>query len=66
MRQGDLCLVARRLGGPGRALRAPAAGAMERTVRENLVCPAHYRLTKGGRVLLELAAPNASFEYEWP
>lgn len=66
VRQGDLCLVARRLGGPGRALRAPAAGAMERTVRENLVCPAHYRLTKGGRVLLELAAPNASFEYEWP
>ena len=66
VRQGDLCLTARRLGGPGRALRAPAAGAMERTVRENPACPAYYRLTKGGRVLLELAADNASFEYEWP
>ena len=38
---------------------------MERTVRENLACPAFYRLTKGGRVLLELAAENASFEYEF-
>lgn len=66
VRQGSLCLAARRLGGPGRALRAPAAGAMERTVRENLVCPAWYRLTEGGRVLLEGTAPNASFEYEWP
>ena len=66
VRQGDLCLFARRLGGPGRALRAPAAGAMERTVRENLVCPARYRLTKGGQVLLELTAENASFEYEYP
>lgn len=65
VRQGSLCLTARRLGGPGRALRAPAAGAMERTVRENLACPAFYRLTKGIRVLLELAAENASFEYEF-
>lgn len=66
VRQGELCLTARRLGGPGRPLRAPAAGVMERTVRENLSCPARYRLTKGGRVLLELRAENASFEYEWP
>ena len=66
MRQGELCLSARRLGGPGRALRAPAAGVMERTVRENLSCPAAYRLTRGGRVLLDLTAENASFEYEYP
>lgn len=66
VRQGELCLTARRLGGPGRALRAPAAGVMERTVRENLSCPAYYRLTKGGRVLLELTAEHASFEYEQP
>ena len=66
VRQGDLCLFARRLGGEGRTLRAPAAGAMERTVREGLCCPAHYRLTRGGRVLLELTAQNASFEWEWP
>ncbi len=39
---------------------------MERTVRENLSCPAYYRLTKGGRVLLELTAEHASFEYEQP
>ena len=66
VRQGELCLFARRLGGPGRALRAPAAGVMERTVRENLSCPAAYRLTRGGRVLLDLTAENASFEYEYP
>lgn len=66
VRQGSLCLTARRLGGPGRPLRAPAAGVMERTVRENLACPAHYRLTQGGRVLLELTAKHASFEYEQP
>lgn len=66
VRQGGLCLTARRLGGPGRTLRAPASGVMERTVRENLVCPAYYRLTKGGRVLLEQTAENASFEWEWP
>lgn len=66
VRQGELCLCARRLGGPGRALRAPAAGVMERTVRENLSCPACYRLTRGGRVLLEWTAENASFEYEYP
>lgn len=66
VRQGELCLSARRLGGPGHALRAPAAGVMERTVRENLSCPAAYRLTRGGRVLLDLTAENASFEYEYP
>ena len=53
-------------GRAGRALRAPAAGVMERTVRENLSCPACYRLTRGGRVLLEWTAENASFEYEYP
>lgn len=66
VRQGSLCLTARRLGGPGRPLRAPAAGVMERTVRENLACPAFYRLTKGSRVLLEWTAESASFEYEYP
>lgn len=64
--QGDLKLEARLLSEPGRPLKAPAGGAMVRTIHENAACRAFYRFQKGRRTLFSFAAENASFEYEYP
>lgn len=66
VRQGGLTLTAQLLEKKAFALRAPQSGAMGRLVRENVCCHARYRFFKNGRMLLNLEAENASFEYEYP
>lgn len=64
--QGDLELEARLLEASGRPLKAPADGAMVRTIREGTSCPAFYRFSKKGRPLFAIETDRASFEYEYP
>lgn len=66
VRQGDMVLTAALLEQSACRLQAPETGAMTRTIRENVSCRARYCLKKGGRTLLELDTPSASFEYEYP
>jgi hypothetical protein len=65
VRQGPLRLTAIRLEEKAHALRAPKQGQMSRLIRENVACPAYYRLTRGEEVLLELTAERAAFEFEY-
>lgn len=46
-------------------LRAPASGAMVRTIHEAVACRAFYRFRKGGRTLFTFETDMASFEYEY-
>ena len=66
VRQGDMVLTAGLLEQSACRLQAPETGAMTRTIRENVSCRARYCLKKGGRTLLGLETPSASFEYEYP
>ncbi len=66
VRQGPLHLTAIRLEEKAHVLRAPKRGQMSRLIRENVACPAYYRLTRGTEVLLELTAEAAAFEFEYP
>ncbi len=66
IRQGNMVLTAKRLEKPSHPLHAPARGAMERIIRENIACRAAYQLKENGRLLLDLESPQASFEYEYP
>lgn len=65
VRQGRWELRARRLTPGGAALRAPVAGQMQRTIHEQPACPARYTLGWGGRTVLDVTVPDASFEYEY-
>lgn len=65
VRQKALELRARRLAGPGAALRAPVSGQMGRTIHEQGACAARYSLRCGRRTLLDFTVPDASFEYEY-
>lgn len=64
--QGDLELEARLLKSDHRPLRAPAEGAMTRTIRESVSCRAFYRFRKAGRTVFAFETGQASFEYEHP
>lgn len=66
IRQGRASLTARLLEPSGQALRAPAGGAMVRTIHEHAACRAFYRFQLGKDTLFSLEVPNASFEYEFP
>lgn len=66
VRQGALTLTAELLTAHPHQLNAPLGGAMTRTIRENLVCRARYRLQRSGQCLLELDSEHASFEFEYP
>lgn len=66
IRQGDLLFTAALLEQSPFELRAPAAGAMTRTIRENAACRAAYQLQEKSRTILEFSADNAAFEYEYP
>ena len=66
IRQGSACLTVRQLEKTGRPLRAPAGGAMTRTIHEHPACRIYYRFQKDGETLFALEAPNAAFEYEYP
>lgn len=65
VRQSRLCLTVKRLGSPGHPLQAPVGGAMTRTIHEHPSCKVYYRFEDNGVTLLELEAPNATFEYEY-
>ena len=65
VKQGRFCLTVRQLGEPGHPLQAPVSGAMTRTIHEHPSCKVYYRFTHGNATLLEFAAPNAAFEYEY-
>lgn len=66
VRQGGLRLTAKLLERRSQNLRAPAAGRMARTIRENPSCRAYYCLEQEGKPLFAFETPRASFEYEYP
>ena len=66
IRQRDLVFTAKLLEKSAFPLRAPVMGAMDRTIRENVSCKAAYRLTKGGKTLLDFETDTAAFEFEYP
>lgn len=66
VRQGGSVLTARLLEKHDAPLRAPAQGAMSRTVHESAACRALYRFEAGGEVLFSFESARASFEYEYP
>lgn len=63
--QGHLELEAELLEKSGKPLKAPARGAMVRTIRESAACKARYCFRKGNRTLLDFETDRASFEYEY-
>ena len=66
IRQGRDVFTATLLERGGHPLRAPAKGAMNRTVREPPACRAQYHFQRDGRTLFSLESNQASFEYEFP
>ncbi|MCI6376995.1 MAG: hypothetical protein MR842_04420 [Clostridiales bacterium] len=63
IRQGKYRLEAEAPGEGGQALRAPVAGAMRRTIHENLATEMRYRFWIGEKLLFEHTDRCASFEY---
>ena len=63
IRQGRYRLSVELLEGCGHPLRAPAEGAMERTIHERLRTELRCRLWMGDTLLLDHRDPWASFEY---
>ena len=63
IRQGKYRLAAELLEGRGQPLRAPAQGAMGRTIHESLRSSMRFRLWQGERLLLDHTDSWASFEY---
>lgn len=48
----------------GHTLYAPKSGSMNRTIRENVACPAHFCFYKSSRILFEAASSQASCEID--
>lgn len=46
-------------------LKAPADGAMARTIHESVACRVFYRFRKSGRTIFALESDRASVEYEY-
>ena len=65
VRQGGFTLTVKPQEQSGHPLQAPVGGAMVRTIHEHPSCKVSYRLDKNGNTLLELATPNAAFEFEY-
>jgi len=65
IRQGGLTLTARIIKQREHFLRAPAAGAMTRMIRESLHCTAQYKLEEREKTLFEFTTDRAAFEYEY-
>ncbi len=65
IRQDRHLLVVQPMGPPGQPLRAPVAGAMERTIHEHLCCQVRFRFWAGKRLILDHTASNAALEYEY-
>jgi len=65
VQQGEYTLIAEFDRTQAVSLRAPVAGGMARAIGESLSGRARYRMTRGGRVLFDFTAGDASFEYEY-
>lgn len=65
IRQGSATLTVMPKTVGGQSLLAPEKGCMGRFIREQLACPVRFRFEKGGKLLLDLNAPNAALEYEY-
>lgn len=65
VRQGQLSLTAARLEESALLLKAPACGAMTRSIRENVSCRAKYCFKIGAQTLFSFETPHAAFEYEF-
>lgn len=63
IRQGRYRLAVELLEERSQTLRAPAAGKMERTIRESLSAPLRYRFWRDGVLLLDRVDSRGSFEY---
>ena len=66
VKQGKYELTAQLIEKHPHPLAAPVAGEMSRTIHESASCKASYRLTKGGKTLLDIVSDRATFEYEYP
>jgi len=65
VRQGSFTLTVRPAEISGHPLRAPGAGAMNRTIHEHPSCRVSYRFEKDSWPMLQLDAVNAALEYEY-
>lgn len=65
IKQGNFIMTAILLDEHANPLKAPLNGVMTRTIRENIVCRAHYQLRDQERILLDFESEKASFEYEY-
>ena len=61
--QGRYRLAVEVLEGAGQPLRAPAEGAMVRTIHESLCARLRYRFWEGEKLLFDHVDSQASFEY---
>lgn len=66
VRQGGLELTARLICKREQVLKAPAGGAMTRSIRESAACRASYRFRVKGRTVFDCVSERAAFEYEYP
>ena len=66
VKQGKYELTAQLIEKHPHPLAAPVAGEMSRTIHESASCKASYKLTKGGKTLLDITSDRATFEYEYP
>ena len=66
IRQGRLALTAALLEKNAYFLKAPASGAMTRSIRENVSCRAKYRFSVEGRTVFAFETEKAAFEFEYP
>ncbi|MBR4734007.1 MAG: hypothetical protein IK081_14705 [Lachnospiraceae bacterium] len=63
--QGDKKLKVRLIEASGKALRAPVAGSMVRTIRESATCKAAYEFWIGDEQVFQFVTDQATFEYEY-
>lgn len=63
LRQGKYRLEAELLEQKAQPLRAPADGAMDRTIHESLCARVRYRFWRGAELLLDHTDDHAGFEY---
>ena len=66
IKQRNIELEAGLLESSGKALKAPSAGSMTRTIHESASCKAYYKFRIKGKTVFSFKTDRASFEYEYP
>lgn len=66
IKQGPMEFEAGLIEPSGKALNAPVAGDMSRTIHESAACKAYYKFRIKGRTVFAFKTDRASFEYEYP